>query len=129
MSGMLDTYHAKTSTFARRKATSVLSYLLSSVELIMKAPPVPSSLTDTFLISGGAALDVLLLLVELFGTSSTGAPHSEEARLPEWVPEVLPEEASPEGVLPAEVLPAFFLPVVSAVGASALAAAVATASR
>ena len=57
---------------------------------MVKAPPVPSSLTDTFLVFGGAALDFLLLPVELSGTSSTGALHSEEVRLPEWVREVLP---------------------------------------
>ena len=102
---MSDACHANTSTFARRKATSALSYLLSRVELIVKAPPVPSSLTDTFLVSGGAALDFLLLPVELSGTSSTRAQHSEEACLLEWVQEVLPEEVSP-----VEVWPAFFLP-------------------
>ena len=59
---------------------SALSYLLSRLELIVKAPPVPSSLTDTFLVSGGAALDFLLLPVELSDTSSTGAQHSKEAR-------------------------------------------------
>src|SRR5918995_2534257 len=95
---MSDACHANTSTFARRKVTSVPSYLLSRVELMVKAPPVPSSLTDTFLVSGGAALDFLLLPVELSGTSSTGAQHSEEARLPEWVREVLLEEVSPEEV-------------------------------
>ena len=78
---------------------SALSSLLSRVELIVKAPPVPSSLTGTFLVSGGAALDFLLLPVELSGTSSMGALHSEETRLPEWVPEVWPEEVLPEGVL------------------------------
>ena len=82
---MSDACHANTSTFARKKATSALSYLLSRVELIVKAPPVSSSLTDTFLVSGGAALDFLLLPVELSGTSSTGAQHPEEVRLPEWV--------------------------------------------
>lgn len=66
----------------------------------------------------------LLLPVELSGTSSTGAQHSEEVRLLEWVQEVLPE-----GVLPEGVLPAFFLPGASAVGASALVAVAATASR
>src|SRR4051812_21558754 len=83
--GMSDACHANTSTFARRKATSALSYLLSRVKLIVKAPPVSSFLTDTFLVSGGATLDFLLLPVELSGTSSMGAQHSEEARLPEWV--------------------------------------------
>ena len=52
-----------------QEVTSALSYLLSRVELMVKAPPVPSSLTDTFLVSGGAALDFLLLPVELSGTS------------------------------------------------------------
>ena len=112
---MSDACHANTSTFARRKVTSALSYLLSRVELMVKAPPVPSSLTDTFLVSGGAALDFLLLPVELSGTSSTVAQHSEEVRLPEWVREVLPVF--------------FFPPGASAAGASALAAAAATASR
>src|SRR5215216_2440636 len=111
---MSDACHANTSTFARRKATSALSYLLSRVELIVKAPPVPSSLTDTFLVSGDAALDFLLLPVELSGTSSTGAPHSEEVHLPEWVQ---------------VVLPAFFLPGALVAGAGALAAATATPSR
>ena len=60
---------------------SSLSYLLSRVELIVKAPPVPSSLTGTFLVSGGADLDFLLLPVELSGTSSTVAQHPEEVRL------------------------------------------------
>ena len=81
---------------------------------MVKAPPVPSSLTDTFLVSGGVALDFLLLSVELSSTSSTGAQHSEEVRLPEWV---------------REVSPVFFPPGASAAGASALAAAAATASR
>ena len=62
---------------------------------MVKAPPMPSSLTDTFLVSGGAALDFFILPVELSGTSSTGAQHSEEVRLLEWVQEVLPEEVSP----------------------------------
>ena len=50
---------------------------------MVKAPPVPSSLTDTFLVSGGASLEFFLLPVELSGTSSTVAQHSEEVRLPE----------------------------------------------
>lgn len=62
-----------------------LSYLLSRVELMVKAPPVPSSLTGTFLVSGGAALDFLLLLAELSGMSSTTVQHREEVHLPEWV--------------------------------------------
>ena len=81
---------------------------------MVKAPPVPSSLTVTLLRSGDAALDFLLFRVELFGTSSTGAQHSEEVRLPEWVREVLPVF--------------FFPPGASAAGASALVAAAATAS-
>ena len=103
---------------------SALSYLPSRVELMVKAPPVPSSLMDTFLVSGGTALDFLLLSVELSGTSSMGAHHSEEARLPEWVQEDLPEEVSPEGALPV-----LFPPGASAAGASALAEVAATASR
>ena len=95
----------------------------------MKAPPVSSSLTDTFLVSGGAALDFLLVPVELSSTSSTGAQHSKEVRLLEWVREVLPEEVSPEEVLAAKILLAFFLPGTSVAGASALAAAAATASQ
>src|SRR6187399_50799 len=89
--GMLDGCQANTSTFARRKATSALSYLLSSVALMVKVPPVPSSLADTFLVAGGAAIPFLHLPVELDGTSSTAAQHSEEVRLPEWVPEHLPD--------------------------------------
>ena len=93
---------------------SALSYLSSRVELTVKVPPVPSSLAGTFLVSGGAALDFLLLPVELSGTSSTGAQHSEEVRLPECV---------------LEVLPVFFPLGASAAGASALEAGAATASR
>ena len=52
--GMSDPCHANTSTFARRKVMSAPSYLLSRVELMVKSPPVPSSLTDTLLVSGGA---------------------------------------------------------------------------
>ena len=113
--GMSDACHANTSTFARRKVTSAPSYLLSRVEPIVKAPPVPSSLMDTFLVCSGSALDFLLLPVELSGTSSTVAQHSEEVHLPEWVREVLPGF--------------FFPPGASAAGASALAAAAATASQ
>ena len=111
---MSDACHANTSTFARRKETSALSYLLSRVELMVKAPPVTSSLTDTFLVSGGAALDLLLLPVELYGMSSTGAQHPKEVHLPEWV---------------RGVSPVFFPPGASTAGASDLAAAAATASR
>src|SRR3954471_14959542 len=81
---MSDGCHANTSTFARRKATSALSYLLSSVALMVKVPPVPSSLADTFLVAGGAAILFLHLPVELDGTSSTAAQHSEE-QLPDLV--------------------------------------------
>src|SRR3990170_5025638 len=88
--GMSDGCHANTSTFARRKAMSVLSYLSSRVELMVKVPPIPSSLTGTFLVSGGAALDFLFLPVELSGTSSIGAQHSEEVHLPEFAPGFLP---------------------------------------
>ena len=45
---------------------SAPSYLLSRVDLMVKAPPMPSSLADSSLVSGGAALDFLLLLVELY---------------------------------------------------------------
>src|SRR3954471_12747302 len=89
--GMSDGCHANTSTFARKKAMSALSYLLSSVALMVKVPPVPSSLADTFLVAGGAAIPFLHLPVELDGTSSTAAQHSEEVRLPEWAPEHLPD--------------------------------------
>jgi hypothetical protein len=93
---------------------SALSYLSSRVELMTKVPPVPSSLAGTFLVAGGAALAFLLLPAELSGTFSTGAQHSEEVRLPEFAP---------------EVLPFFFPPGALAAGASALAADAATASR
>src|SRR3954469_15405858 len=87
--GMSDGFHANTSTFARRKATSALSYLGSRVALMVKVPPVPSSLADTFLVAGGAAIAFLHLPVELHGASSTVAQHSEEVRLPEWASEIL----------------------------------------
>ena len=48
---------------------------------MVKAPPVPSSLTGTFLVSGGVALDFLLLPAELSGTFSMEAQHPEEVRL------------------------------------------------
>src|SRR3954464_4132185 len=89
---MSDGCHANTSTFARRKAMSALSYLGSRVALMVKVPPVPSSLADTFLVSGGAAIVFLHLPVELDGASSTVAQHSEEVRLPEWASELLPDE-------------------------------------
>ena len=62
---------------------------------MVKAPPVPSSLTDTFLDCGGSMLDFLLLPVELSGTSSTGAQYPKEVRLPEWVRGVSPVFFSP----------------------------------
>src|SRR3954466_10899482 len=88
---MSDGCHAHTSTFARRKATSALSYLGSRVALMVKVSPVPSSLADTFLLAGGAAIVFLHLPVELDGASSTVAQHSEEVRLPEWASELLPD--------------------------------------
>ena len=56
---------------------------------MVKVPPVPSSLADTFLVSGGATIVFLHLPVELDGASSTVAQHSEEVRLPEWASELL----------------------------------------
>src|SRR3989337_2839163 len=82
--GMSDGCHANTSTFARRKAMSALSYLASRVALMVKEPPVPSSLADTFLVAGGAAFDLLHLPAEFCGTSSTATQHSEEGRFPDW---------------------------------------------
>src|SRR3954467_9424090 len=76
--GMSDACHANTSTFARRKVTSSPSYLLLRAEPMMKAPPVPSSATGTFLVCGDTAMDLLLLSTELSGTSSTVAQHPEE---------------------------------------------------
>ena len=70
---------------------SALSYLGSRMALMMKVPPVPSSLADTFLVSGGATIVFLRLLVELDGASSTVAQHSEEVHLPEWASELLPD--------------------------------------
>src|SRR3954464_340605 len=86
---MSDGCQANTSTFAGRKATSAFSYLGSSVALMVKVPPVPSSLAGTFLVAGGAAIVFLHLPVELDGASSTVAQHSEEARLPECASERL----------------------------------------
>src|SRR3954468_12548154 len=85
---MSEACHTNTSTFARRKVTSASSYLSSRVELMVKAPPAPSSLTETFLVPGGMALDFLFPPVELSGTSSTAALPSEEVRLLEWVSEI-----------------------------------------
>src|SRR3954471_3842102 len=90
-SGMSDGCQANTSTFARRKVTSALSYLGSRVALMVKVPPVPSSLAGTFLVAGGAAIVCLHLPVELDGASSMVAQHSEEARLPDWASELLPD--------------------------------------
>src|SRR3954462_11490501 len=87
---MSDGCHANTSTFARRKATSALSYLLSSVALMVKVPPVPSSLAPTFLVAWGAAIPFLWLRVELEATSAPAAQHPGEMRLPEWVQDRLP---------------------------------------
>ena len=70
---------------------SAFSYLGSRVALMVRVPPVPSSLADTFLVSGGAAIVFLHLPVELDGASSTAAQHSEEVRLPEWASELLPD--------------------------------------
>src|SRR3954465_5551746 len=89
--GMSDGCQANTSTFAPRKATSALSYLGSRVALMVKVQPVSSSLADTFLVAGGAAIVFLHLPVELDGASSPVAQHSEEVRLPEWASELLPD--------------------------------------
>ena len=70
---------------------SALSYLGSRVALMVKVPPVPSSLADTFFVSGGAAIVFLQLPVELDGASSTAAQHSKEVRLLEWASELLPD--------------------------------------
>ena len=86
---MSDGCHANTSTFARSKAMSALSYLGLSVALMVKVPPVLSSLAATFLVSGEAVFAFLHLPVELDGASSTVAQHSEEVRLPEWASELL----------------------------------------
>src|SRR3954463_5608727 len=88
---MSDGCQANTLTFARRKATSALSYLGSRVALMVKVPPVPSSLAGTFLVAGGVAIVFLHLPVELDGASSTVAEHFEEVRLPEWASELLPD--------------------------------------
>src|SRR3954463_9011361 len=87
---MSDGCQANTSTFARRKVTSALSYLGPRVALMVKVPPVPSSLAGTFLVAGGAVVVFLCLPARLDGASSTVAQHSEEARLPEWAPERSP---------------------------------------
>ena len=53
--------------------------------LMVKVPPVPSSLAATFLVSGVAVFAFLHLPVEHL----TVAQHSEEVRLPEWASELL----------------------------------------
>src|SRR3954466_14975231 len=88
---MSDGCQANTSTFARRKVTSALSYLGSRVALMVKVPPVPSFLAGTLLVAGGAAIVFLHLPVELDGASSTVAQHSEVVRLLEWASELLPD--------------------------------------
>src|SRR3954463_8427302 len=90
MPGMSDGCQANTSTFARRKVTSALSYLGSRVALMVKVPPVPSSLAGTFLVAGGAAVVFLCLPAGLDGACPPEAPRPEEARLPEWAPERSP---------------------------------------
>jgi hypothetical protein len=84
---MSDGCQANTSTFARRKAMSALSYLSSRVELIVNVPSAPTNRAGTFFTAGAATFDLLLL--ELSGKSSTGAAHSEEARFPNSLPEPL----------------------------------------
>src|SRR5215216_3964452 len=79
--GISDGCQANTLIFARRKATSVLSYLSSRVALIVKVPSTPASPAGTFFTCGAETLDLLLL--ELSGKSSTGATHSEEVRFPD----------------------------------------------
>src|SRR3954465_5192452 len=88
---MSDGCQANTSTFARRKVTSALSYLGSKVALMVKVPLLSSSLAGTFLVAGGAAIAFLHLPVELDGASSSVVQHSEEVRLPEWASELLPD--------------------------------------
>src|SRR3954468_17257468 len=61
---MSDGCQANTSTFTRRKVTSAFSYLGLRVGLMVKVPPVPSSLAGTFLVAGGAAIVFLHLPVE-----------------------------------------------------------------
>src|SRR5215216_5926207 len=76
--GISDGCQANTSTFARRKATSALSYLSSRVALIVKVPSAPASPVGTFFTWGAATFDLLLL--EHSGTSSMGVVHFEGAR-------------------------------------------------
>src|SRR5215216_178659 len=61
--GMSDGCQENTSTFARRKATSALSYLSLRLELIVNVPSAPPSPAGTFLVAGEVILD--LFLVEL----------------------------------------------------------------
>src|SRR5215216_1521088 len=79
--GISDGCQENTLIFARRKAMSALSYLSSRVALIVKVPSMPASPAGTFFTCGAANLDLLLL--ELFGKSSTGATHSKEVRFPD----------------------------------------------
>src|SRR3954471_7823630 len=103
---MSDGCQANTSAFARRKATSTPSYLGPRVALMVKVPPVLSSLAGTFLVAGGAAIVFLHLPVELDGASSTVAQHSEEVGLPELASELLPDLVFffPRGASAASVL-------------------------
>src|SRR3990170_2177276 len=110
--GMSDGCQANTSTFARRKGTSTLSYLSSRVALIVNVPSALASPAGTFFTAGAAALDLLLL--ELSGKSSTGTAHSEEVRFPDS--------------LMASLL-AFFFPLLSLAVTVVSAASTATASR
>ena len=71
---------ANRSIFARRKATSALSYLSSRVALMVKVPSTPASFVGTFFTWGAATLDLLLL--EHSGTSSMGEVHLEGADTP-----------------------------------------------
>ena len=68
---------ANTSIFARRKATSTLSYLSWRVALIVKVPSAPASPAGIFFKAGAVALGHLLL--GLYDKSSTGATYSKEA--------------------------------------------------
>src|SRR6266536_5566948 len=85
--GISDGCQANTSTFARRKATSALSYLSLREALIVKVPSTPASPAETFFTWGPATLDLLLL--EHSSMSSTGAMHSEGAQFPDSLPESL----------------------------------------
>lgn len=78
--GISDGCQANTEIFACGKARSVLSYLSSRVALILKVPSTPTSHARTFFTWGETTLDLLLL--EHYGTSSTGVVHSVGARFP-----------------------------------------------